>query len=44
VFLDVFDDVFLLHFALEAPQRALDRLAILNLDFRQAQHPLSAED
>ena len=31
--LDVLDDVFLLHFALETSQRALDRLALLDLYF-----------
>src|SRR5690606_31862126 len=30
VFLDFLDDVFLLHFPLEAPQRVLDRFAVLN--------------
>src|SRR5690606_26350181 len=33
VLLDVLDDVFLLHFPLEAPESALDGLALLNLDF-----------
>ena len=36
VLLDVLDDVFLLHFALEAAQRAFDRFSILYLDFSQS--------
>ena len=35
VLLDVLDDIFLLHLALETPQRAFDRLAVLHLDFSQ---------
>ena len=35
VLLDVLDDVFLLHFALEAAQCAFDRFALLHLDFSQ---------
>jgi hypothetical protein len=35
VFLDVLDDIFLLHLTLEAPQGVLDRLAILHPDFGQ---------
>ena len=39
---DVFDDVFLLHLTLEAAERTLDRLAVLNLDFSHAlKHPLT---
>jgi hypothetical protein len=34
--LDVLDDVFLLDLPLEATERALDRLALLNLDFSHA--------
>ncbi len=33
VFLDLLDDVFLLHFALEATQRVFQRLTFLNADF-----------
>ena len=33
--LDIFDDIFLLHFPLEATKRAFDRLAFLNLHFSQ---------
>ena len=36
VFLDVLDNVFLLNLALEAAECALDRLALLNLDFSHA--------
>ena len=36
VLLDVLDDVFLLNLALEAAESALDRLALLNLDFSHA--------
>ena len=36
VLLDVLDDVFLLHLALEAAERALNGLAFLNLDFSHA--------
>jgi hypothetical protein len=43
VFLDVFDDVFLLHLPLETAQGALDGFAFLNLYFCQAQHPLPLE-
>ena len=35
VLLDVLDDVFLLHLALEAAQCAFDRFALLHLDFSQ---------
>ena len=35
VLLNVLDDVFLLHLALEAAQCALDRFAILHFDFGQ---------
>ena len=42
MFFYVFDDVFLLHLALEAAKRTLDRLAFLNLDFSHAlKHPLT---
>jgi hypothetical protein len=34
VLLDLFDDVFLLHFSLETAQRIFQRLAFLNADFR----------
>src|SRR5205809_5035470 len=41
VFLDVLDDVFLLHFPLEAAQRALDRFSLLNFYFsHECLHPL----
>src|SRR6185503_13927368 len=36
--LDVLDDVFLLHLALEAAKRALNGLAFLNLDFSHARN------
>jgi hypothetical protein len=36
VFLDVLDDVFLLHLPFEPPKGALDGLALLNLDFSHA--------
>ena len=36
---DLFDDVFLLHFALEAAQRIFKRLALLDANFCQNQHP-----
>ena len=36
MFLDFFDDVFLLNLALEAAECAFDRLAFLNLDFSHA--------
>jgi hypothetical protein len=36
VLLDVLDDVFLLNLALEATERAFDRLALLNLDLGHA--------
>ena len=36
VLLDVLDDVFLLHLPLEAPESALDGLALLNFDFSHA--------
>ena len=40
--LDVFDDIFLLYLALKAAERALDGLALLNLDFSHAlKHPLT---
>src|SRR5579863_719714 len=44
VFLDVLDDVFLLHFPLEAAKRAFNRLAFLNLYFCQDQTPPSRSD
>jgi hypothetical protein len=34
--LDILDDIFLLHLALEAPERTFNRFAFLNLDFSQA--------
>jgi hypothetical protein len=34
--LDILDDIFLLHLPFEPAERALDRLAFLNLDFSQA--------
>src|SRR5437899_2101519 len=41
VFLDILDDVFLLHLPLEAAQRALDRLSLLNFYFsHECLHPL----
>ena len=44
VFLDVFDDVFLLNLALEPSQGAFDRFTILNPDFGQLScHPLSTD-
>jgi hypothetical protein len=39
MFLDILDDIFLLHFALETAERALDRLAVLHLHFSQAAAP-----
>jgi hypothetical protein len=36
VFLDILDDIFLLHFALESTQRAFERLAIIENHFRQS--------
>src|SRR5436190_584371 len=36
VLLDILDDIFLLDLPLEPPERAFDRLAVLNLDFRHA--------
>ena len=36
VLLDILDDIFLLHLALEAAKRAFDRFAFLNFDFSQA--------
>jgi hypothetical protein len=44
VFLDVLDDVFLLHFPLEAAERAFNGLAFLNLYFCQDQTPPSRSD
>jgi len=44
VFLDFLDDVFLLNFSLETPERILDRFAVLNADFGHLQHPLSVEN
>jgi hypothetical protein len=41
VFLDVLDDVFLLHLSLETAQRALNGLAFLNLHFCQGPTPPS---
>jgi hypothetical protein len=34
--LDILDDIFLLHLALEAAKRAFDRFAFLHFDFSQA--------
>jgi hypothetical protein len=39
VTLDLLDNVFLLHFALEAAQRVLEGLTLLDSDFRQSPHP-----
>jgi hypothetical protein len=40
--LNILDDVFLLHLALEAAERTLDGLAFLDLDFSHAlKHPLT---
>lgn len=36
VLLDILDDIFLLHLALEAAKRAFDRFAFLHFDFSQA--------
>jgi hypothetical protein len=36
VLLDILDDIFLLHLALEPAKRAFDRFAFLYLDFSQA--------
>ena len=42
VTLYLFDNVLLLHFALEAPQSAFERFAILDMDFSQLKtHPLA---
>jgi hypothetical protein len=42
VLLNILDDVFLLHFALEAAERTFDGLAFLDLDFSHAlKHPLT---
>jgi hypothetical protein len=41
VFLNFLDDVFLLNLTLEAPQRILDGLAILNSNLSQSVHPPS---
>jgi hypothetical protein len=38
VLLDLLDDVFLLYFPLEAPERALDGLVVRDLDFGQSLH------
>jgi hypothetical protein len=39
---NIFDDVFLLHLALEAAECTFDRLAVLDLDFSHAlKHPLT---
>jgi hypothetical protein len=38
VLLDILDDIFLLNLPLEPAERALDRLAFLNLDFRQGEN------
>jgi hypothetical protein len=39
VLLDFLDDVFTLDFSLEAPESILQRLALLNYDFRHAVSP-----
>jgi hypothetical protein len=39
MFLDILDDIFLLHFALETAERAFDRLAVLHFHFSQAAAP-----
>src|SRR5436190_6100755 len=39
VFLDVLDDIFLLHLALEASQGAFDRFTFLHLDFGHVDSP-----
>jgi hypothetical protein len=39
VALDLFDDIFLLHFALEAAQRVLKGLSLLKPNFRQPDTP-----
>jgi hypothetical protein len=44
VLLDVFDDVFLLHFPLESAKSTLNRLTFLNFHFGHSKHPLSAWD
>ena len=36
---DLFDDVLLLDFALEAPQCAFERFAVLDMDFSQSKSP-----
>src|SRR5262249_37738884 len=41
VLLNVLDDVFLLNLALEPPESAFDRLALLDFDFRHALTPPS---
>ena len=42
VFLDVLDDVFLLHLPFETAERAFNGLAFLNLYFRQGNTPPSS--
>jgi len=44
MFLDVFDNVFLLNLPLETPEGALNRLAILDLDFSHAPTPPSPDN
>ena len=39
VALDLFDNVFLLHFALEAAQRVFERFTLLQPNFRQTDTP-----
>jgi hypothetical protein len=39
VLLDILDDIFLLHFALETAKRAFDRFAVLHFHFSQATAP-----
>ena len=41
VFLDFLNDVFLLNFAFETPERIFDGFAFLNADFSQSIHPPS---
>ncbi len=42
--LDFFYDIFLLHFALKSPQRAFQRLAILQMDFCQLEFTTFRKD
>ena len=44
MFLNFFDDIFLLNFALETAQGVLQRLAFLESYFRQYTHPLALLD